>query len=238
VPDKKPEKITLPIVFTIIAPPKTGKTYYACTCPERVVIYSFDLGAKIVVARPEFKGKDIVVREYPLPIVDSVQGKGQQEDIKTVWDAFSKDYQKDIADPKVNTLVIDTGTHLYEIARIARSKELGQTNLLQHQYGDVYARIRALIQRARLANKSLVITHHVRDKYVDDKNTGEVEQDGCKIIPGEADVVMWLTKKTTKVEGRMRVVTTARISDSRWREIEGMEFDNPSYDDILAMLGL
>jgi len=232
------ERILLPIIFTVIAPPKVGKTHFSMTLPERVIIYSFDLGAQIVRVRPEFKNKDIIIKEYPLPIMDSVQARGQQQEVKAVWDKFNKDFQKDVSDPEVKTLVIDTGTHLYEIARIARAAELGQANILQHQYGEVYARIRALIQQARLMGKSLVITHHVRDEYVDDKKTGSLEMDGCKIIPGEVDVVMWL-KKTEIKEGKSKqIVTIGTITDSRWREIEGLEMEDPNYSDILAALGI
>ena len=36
------------ILVSISSPPKTGKTYLACTFPKPIKIYSFDQGADIV----------------------------------------------------------------------------------------------------------------------------------------------------------------------------------------------
>jgi hypothetical protein len=232
----QPKKVFLPISVTLIAPPKTGKTHTGFTFPDPLVLFSFDLGYQPVLKK--FKGKNIIIHDYPVPIMETATGKDAQAEVKVVWDRFQKDFKLECAKKDSRTMMIDTGTHLYEIARIARASELGQTNLLQHQYGDVYARIRALIQTARINGKCFVITHHVRDKYIDDKATGELDLDGCKIIPGEVDIVMWLDDKEITVDKKKQTITTGKITASRWREIKGLELDDPNYDDIVAMLGV
>ncbi len=247
-PENKNEPVEMfPISVTAVAAPKAGKTHFALTFPEPIVLFSFDIGYEPVLKK--FKGKNVKVIVYPMPIIDSVRGKAQQSEVKEIWDKFSKDYKDACADPKVQTLIIDTGTHLYELARIARSRELQQENLMPRDYGDVYARLRAFIQRARLSpcempsgkirqGKNLVITHHVRDEYVNEKSTGNKEIDGCKIIEGEVDLVLWIEKRITKEKGMPKVTSIISVKDSRWRELEGLVTEDSTYSDLVALLGI
>jgi len=233
----KETPVVPPLILSVAGSPKVGKTTFALTFPEPIILFSFDLGYDPILKR--FPGKQITIKTYPLPIIDSVRGSGVQKEIQAVWDEFNKDYKSAASGKDFNTLVIDTGTNLYEIARIARAAELGQANIMQHQYGDVYSRIRALIQRVQLTGKNLVITHYLRDKYIDDKNTGDKELDGCKIIEGAVDIATWMVKKSEKArDGKVTITTTLQVKDSRYREIEGLEIDNPSYEDLVAALGV
>ena len=122
----------------------------------------------------KYEGKDIRVTSYPIPIVASVKATGFGKEILGIWNKYTDDLKVTAEDTEIKTIIIDTWTAVYELARIARAAELGQENLLQFQYGDVYARLRAQIQYPRIAGQNLVLTTYLRDRYVNEANTGEL----------------------------------------------------------------
>lgn len=232
------------LIVSVAGVPKSGKSHLALTFPEPVVIFSFDIGIEPVLKH--FPDKQIKVVTYPVPIVDSVKALGMQKELRGIWDTFVSDYRKQTENKDVQTLVIDTATAVYEIARVARAAELGQENLLQFQYGDVYARMKSLIQRPRIAGQNLVLTHYLRDRYVNDMNTGEKELDGWRHTEGEVDIVLRVRKEVRKLpKGERAVFFVATLTDNRYDPTaDGTEFEyragEPSnfYEDLAAVLGV
>lgn len=229
------------LVVSISGHPKTGKSHLALTFPAPMVVFSFDIGLDPVLKK--FEGKDIVVKTYPIPIIDSVKALSFQKDLKGIWDSFVNDLKKATENVKIKTLVIDTWTAVYEIARIARASELGLQNIVQHQYGDVYARLRSLIQRPRIAGQNLVLTTYLRDRFVGDQNTGEPELDGWKRTESEVDVVLWTRRDVqTVMEANKPIkknVITTLIKDNRYDlDINGKELTMANYNDLVAVLGV
>lgn len=229
------------LIVSISGTPKTGKSHLALTFPAPLVVFSFDVGLEPVLAK--FPNKEIDVKTYPVPIVDSVKATGFQKEIKGVWDSFNDDLKRTTGNIKVKTLVVDTWTAVYELARIARACELGQENLLQFQYGDVYLRLKALIQYPRLAGQNLVLTTYLRDRYVKDSNTGEKELDGWRGTESEVDVVLWTRKERKSLPGgQKRNVIITLIKDTRYDDenltLSGQELEMATYDDIIAVLGV
>lgn len=229
------------IITSISGKPKTGKTHLSLSWPSPIVVFSFDIGQEPVLAK--FKGKDIRVVQYPLPIIDTVKGKGQQDEIKQLWDKFSTDFREATENTEVKTVIIDTWTALYQIAQIARAKELGQVNIMREQFGEVYARLRSLIHRCRLSGQNLVLVTYLRDRYVDDSNTGELEMDGWRGTESEVDVILWTTKDTVNVPTKTGVekknIIKTWIKDNRFDlDISGQELTSTNFDELAAVLGL
>ena len=229
--------VTPNIICSIAGEPKTGKSHLALTFPAKLVVFSLDVGIDPVLAK--FKGKDIEVKMYPLPIIDSVKGTGMGKEILAIWRQMNDDIKAATEDPEVKSIVIDTATALYELARIARAAELGQENLLQFQYGDVYARMKAIIQRPRIAGQNLVLTHYLRDKYIKEQNTGEKELDGWRHTEGEVDLVL-VTRRELKTEkgGKKKSIIVTTIKDNRYDlALNGVELEMATYDDLAALVG-
>ena len=218
--------------------PKTGKSHLALSFPAPLVIYSFDVGIEPVLRK--FPDKEIRVETYPIPIIDSVKGVGLGKELLGIWRRFNDDLKATVEDTSVKSIVIDTATAVYEIARIARAAELGQENLLQFQYGEVYARMKAIVQRPRIAGQNLVLTHYLRDRYVKDENTGEKELDGWRHTEGEVDVVLVVRRDVKKLSGgKTQNVIITTIKDNRYDlDISGLELENANYEDLIAVLGV
>ena len=232
--EKNIEKLVPNITVSIAGLPKTGKSHLALTFPEPIIVFSFDLGLEPVLAK--FEGKKIGVKTYPIPIIDSIHPKPYA---KPIWAQFTKDYKEAIWDKAVKTVVIDTGTALYELARHARTEELGQQQLLRHQYGEVYSRMSALYLEPRISGVNLVITHYTKDVYEDEKPTGEVALDGYKRTNGIADLVLTMARGQTRdKDGKPKTVALTTITDSRFGfELDGLILENTTYNELISLIG-
>lgn len=223
------------LIVAVSSPPKIGKTHFALTFPKPLKIFSFDLGFKPVLAK--FEGQNIDVEEYPLPIIDTMRPKPYAN---AIWEKFKKDYQDAVG--KYETLVVDTSTALYEICRHALRERLGQKEILQHQYGEVYANMSGIIMRPIVAGVNLVLTHHLKPIWVDDKDTGEYKLDGYTRTEGLVDVVLRMRREAKIIDGKKRKVVITTITDTRYDDedltLSGQELENATYNDLIAVLGL
>ncbi len=232
------EKIIPNLIVAISGEPKTGKSHLALTFPAPIVLYSFDMGIEPVMR--SFPGKDIRVVTFELPLVETVRAIGQKKEILAVWNEFKAGYIKATEDTKVKTIIIDTSTAAYEIARIARTGELGR-ELDPTEYGDVYLRMKALIQRARLSGQNLVLTHYMKDIYVDNKATGEKKIDAFRYTESEVDLSLITSRVTNRApDGKKYTSIITTIKDTRYDALNltGFEFTNATYADIISVLGI
>ena len=226
------------LIVSIAGAPKSGKSHLALTFPDPMLVFSFDIGLEPVLVK--FPDKAIEVKTYPIPIVDSVKPRPYA---KEIYGQFTKDYKEAIEGGTWKTVVIDTATALYELGRHCRAEELGQENLLQFQYGEVYARLTAVILQPRLNGINLVLTHHLREKYVANEATGAMELDGFKRTEGLVDLVLETRREVRTVvkenkKGRQNYIVTY-IKDNRYDlDLNGEEVEMATYDDLLALLGV
>lgn len=229
------------IIVAVNSLPKSGKSHFMLTFPKPLMVFSFDIGLEPVLKK--FPGQDIIVKTYPLPIIETVRAVGFKKDILGIWQAFVEDYRKVIADTQVRSIGLDTATALYEICRIARTGELGR-ELDPVEYGDVYLRMKALVQQARLSGQNLVLTHYLKDVYVGREPTGEKVLDGWKHTEGEVDVVLMLRRERSKDKGKPGDKVILTIKDNRYdMALNGWETELlapglTSYDDLATALGI
>jgi len=196
-----------------------------------MLVFSFDIGLDRAMKR--FKDKDVEVKTYPIPLLDTVRPKPYA---LKFWNSFYSDYKEASESGKYATIVIDTGTAVYELARHAYAEELGTKNLLPFQYGDVYARLSSIIMSPRTTGHNLVITHHLKDRYVNDVATGELEIDGYKRTEGLVDVV--LLTNVRQVKGKTPAVVTTIDKCGLDITLNGTEIENLDYEQLVAVLGL
>ena len=153
---------------------KSGKTHFSLTAPDPIGYISLDMGLEGVVHK--FKHKRIQVFEYdvPLPTPDDAE----PVDYLKLWGEVRRTYTSLLITKEVRTVVVDTGTELWELNRLARFGKL--SNIKPHHYGPVNAEYRQLIKLAFNSDKNLIIIHRLKDQYINDKRTGELERAGFK----------------------------------------------------------
>ncbi len=218
------------ITVSISGLPKSGKSHLALTFPDPIVVFSFDLGLEPLLKK--FSKKNITVKAYPTPIIDTARPKPYA---KEIWEQFNKDYKQVIWDKEVKTVILDPATTIWEIVRHSWTEELGQKQLMPVQYSEPNARMSALLTEPRISGVNLVSIHYLKDVYVNDKATGELELDGFKRTEGMVDIVLLNQRQ---VRQKKNVIVTT-IKDHRFElSLNGMELETTTYDELVTLLGL
>jgi len=193
---------------------------------------SFDVGARFVIDK-HFSDKEITLKEYSLPIVESTNEP--VTGVEKVWKDIQKDFDTACESGKFKTIVIDTGTALWEIVRYAYKEETSKMKLPPLGYVEPNARFLALFQKARAVGINFVITNHMKDEYANNQPTGEKVLDGFKRTAGYADICLSMTRVGEKKDTKF----VATIDDCRFDPfLTGEAIDMPDYDTLIAMIGV
>ena len=215
------------VVVRLAGAPGCGKTHMLATFPAPLAIFDYDGGVVDII--PKFPDKEIKVYDLRLPIQWSSKKKtyGKEE-----WAFFLDAYEKALDSYK--TIGIDTGTSMWGLVRAAYSEEVGKM-LLTYMYGEPNARMGAIVQWAKEAGVNLVLTHHVRRIYVDEKATGEMESDGWSHL---GDLVDWSLMMQLVKDKSGDVYTEGVIDKCRLdRSLTWQSLIDPSYEKLEALVG-
>jgi hypothetical protein len=158
---------------------KTGKTHLTMSAPEPILYIAADNGVEGVVHK--------CTKEYQIFDVHPPARLGDIGDLiakfKPIWEAIKKQISNayEIGE---GTLVIDSFTEIYDIARLAQFGKVAQVQ--PHEYQYVYAELRELI---RMASASTMNTIFV-NKMERDFNTGEPKPKGWSALSYEVQAVI------------------------------------------------
>uniref|UniRef100_A0A6H1ZN92 Putative ATPase domain containing protein n=1 Tax=viral metagenome TaxID=1070528 RepID=A0A6H1ZN92_9ZZZZ len=240
---------------------KVGKSHFSATAPTPIVVFNLDGGFQrclgsfpalktIVVEGKELAEAlktpaDIYIVEYYLdfPSLTTIDAKnpfGKGLKISPIYTQFLQNIEMAVRNPAVKTLVFDTGTVWWEIARSAFKEKAGSDGMMARDYGTVNAEVRAVFNFVKAAEKrgmekNLITLHHNKDIYVADKATGDTMADGCKHVGKFVDVKLRMTKD--KKEGK--IVTTTEIEDCGLnRTVEGKKLANLTFEKLQELAEL
>jgi hypothetical protein len=172
----------LPQVLILLAgPPGVGKTHTACTMSKEGPIYILDTEQRAAIVARKFKR---LSREIYLKVCRSYQ------DLVVAVKAVNKL-------KKPGTIVFDSGSDLSvftEIAYLTRTKM--EKVYPMFNWGDVYSMSNAVIDEAKSGGHKLVVTARVKERYINDKPSGEIVPRIYDPILYKADVsILWKDQK-------------------------------------------
>lgn len=253
VSELKPGACTKALVF---GPPKAGKTFFAGTWPKPGFV-DLDYGIK-VLATQAFKSKHPKAddAEYA-QFTDEVNDKGIALSPKAFWDALAYT-NKLIADPEIETIVIDSLTSLSTLARnvglaanakgrrsqtLTDAKINGLVLMTMQDFGAEMSAIEQFIDQLVSVDKHVLVLAHEKAETND---TGIVLSVGplitgdrlrAKIARWFDDV--WYMEATGEGEKRKHVLVTA--SDKKRKTVGSRlglppEIEDPSYQKIQKLL--
>src|SRR5262249_32450037 len=132
------------IIGTVDGLEKCGKDNFALTSPGPIGVLSLDLGLDGVVQKFQNK-KEIWVAEHRVNTT-KLRAEHSMEEVADVateaWDNIVRDYDE-LLSSGAKTGIIDTGTELWEILRLARFGKLDQ--VMPRHYASVNAEFKELI---------------------------------------------------------------------------------------------
>jgi len=175
------------LILSIEALEGVGKTRFTLTAPGPIAFLNFDYGLEGVVERFQVQ-KDIYVSSIKLDF------QGGKDQVVTAAERelqkFETNYQTALR--QARTIVIDTGTELWELMRLAAFGKLAQ--VMPHHYAPVNQEMERLVKLAYESDANLIMTHRLKEQWINDKKTGLYEFAGMKEIPSfvQAHARLWV----------------------------------------------
>ena len=250
------------IIFGLWGEDKSCKTTLALTFPKPLIHIEFDIGGfdrAIYRFNNDYQSGLIKHEKYPMPFqigtIDPTQLTTRPSKIivgvKELWYKFLINYIQHLDDPVLATIVIDTGTLLWEICCSGYLQEKQEiqldargsllpneklrVSLLPIEYREPNIRMRGIIYQAKAHGKHLVLAHHSRDEYgpmpekgggIVEAKTGRKERAGWNPLGDGADVIVH-TYWDNKANKPFCKVELAEV-----KALEGMVFEEPTFDKI------
>jgi len=173
---------------------KSTKTTLALSFPKPLVVMEIDIGGFDRANRnlPHLPIKDwynaglIKYEPYAIPLqgmkIDPVTkqvifaSSKTITGIKELFYELVNSYFKHLKDPNIKSIVVDTGTLLYNSLvcdgylqelqeRAVAEGKPPRASLIQIEYKEPYDRMRGIVYQAKAFHKNLILTHHASDEY-------------------------------------------------------------------------
>lgn len=234
---------------------KQGKNHFAFTAPGPIAVISLDIGLDSVVQKFQDK-KEIWVADYRAPVgLTGNKKKPTAEEMQELanlcsetWAMICREYLE-VLDGGARTVIVDTGSELWELLRMARFGKL--TQVMPHHYGPVNAEYREFIRTAydRTIDKgypvdvNLILLHKLKDEYKNDSSgkgqkTGEYKRSGMSDTGFlvQCNGVAWRDDEERKVPDcfHMTIQDCRQNAGLAGMDLQGTECDFPT----LAALAL
>lgn len=176
---------------------------------------------------------------------------GRDEDIMTqaqpIWDRLVRNWISAQQQGRfARSLVMDTATEAWELARLAEFGTLKPKGRIDNLYGRINAEWRSLFKSVRMpdAHCTIITTHQTQDEYVERKTasgtasvrTGDTIRKGQKEIPFLADVIVRTIKRTKKDGTSVFSV----VIEKGWynAEVEGSELEgeDATFANVMSLI--
>ena len=157
------------LVASVSGREKTGKTHFALTAPEPIFFVNIDIGTEGVVDKFQKQGKKIYLYDVRVPRT------GKQDIYVPMWENLKKIFEM-VYKVGAGSVVVDTDTEAYELARLAKFGKLAQ--VMPQHYTEVNNEYREILRLAFDSSMNSIFLHKMKAKYVNNARTNEYEPSG------------------------------------------------------------
>jgi hypothetical protein len=260
-----------PIVLGIQGDDKTGKSTLALSFPRPIRHFDLDVGG-FGRARnryeTEISAGEIISKSYYLPmqgIRTALLGKktGFKEAARVVgckelWYEMVEDLLDVLENSNIKTIVMDSFPQCWELCRLAFLQEKQESqlerdptikhlreSLIQIEYSEPNARMRALIYGVRQYGKNLVLTHQLAPIYGKVLQDGKVvdavigqKNSGWSHIGKEVDMMVETKIKDGRGAGGSKTHTPILeiLLSGLGLDVVGMEIEQPDYSKLSSLI--
>lgn len=141
---------------------KDGKTHFGLTMPGPISVLNIDRGLEGMVEK--------FAREKEIHISEDFRAmpSATQEDNEERWKAIMSAYENALKDTHIRSILYDTDTEAWEIARLAYLGKL--VGVRELHYPEVNSIFRNVIDMALAHDKNVMFTCRLRKQYVRSKS--------------------------------------------------------------------
>ncbi len=141
---------------------RCGKTHWAVkTMPKPLAYIGIDFGHEGVIE----KFASIVSGEEIIKFIINVPPVTEQSQYLAVWSKLNIAIQAAMRHPNVRSVVLDTGTDIWELLRLAEFGSLTKSGDVKHLYNVINQAYRSLIRMAYDREINLCVLHKVKKFY-------------------------------------------------------------------------
>jgi len=181
--DVKPKKR---LIIRIGGLEKEGKTHFSLTAPGPIALFNLDRGLEGVLDKFVSPDKTVFVAEFkPVRIVGATPAQTQESN-EPIWKEIQQTYYDALVSPLYRTIVIDTDTKMYEIARLATFGKL--TQVKSHHYTPLNDAYRALVDAAYDNDKNVIFVSKLKKQYIKKQNSEDSAWNGKHEESGFTDL--------------------------------------------------
>jgi len=156
------------LIASVSGREKTGKTHLALTAPGPIIFFNIDIGTEGVVSKFQ-SDKQIFIYDVRIP-------KGATKETYQVMWADLKSRIVTAYSINSGTVIIDTGSEAFELARLAHFGKL--TQVMPHHYTQVNSEWRELMRSAYDSTMNTIYIHKMKPKWVAGNRTEDYEPTG------------------------------------------------------------
>lgn len=244
--------VTSGIVISAEGMDKSGKTYSILkTAPCPLVFINCDRDNSRVITRLRRDGRRIFLSGQYLfvPSAKQLHKPGQASDDPVLvenarqagllWTPIERDFNDALADPKIKTVVLDSGTAAYGILR---TKVFGKlTGVAEVLYAKTNYMWREMLKKAENSGKVVIFIHRLKQEYIKVKDssgkfesmqTGKLVMDGYKQTNFEVGAIVRHIATPTGFKVKVMAEGVGRA------DLKGLEYvdDDIDYTEIVAKL--
>lgn len=160
------------IVASASAAEKSGKSHWGImTWPDPLAVISLDTGTLPIVQKARRAGRVVIYNKFKEPeAVFTDEGKvkvvagSERNAYEKEWDRLKDCFKVLVSNRKIRTLVVDTGTQMWELLRMARHGKL--TQVMPQHYTATNAEMREVVTSVfeRLDLNALFL-HKMKKQY-------------------------------------------------------------------------
>jgi len=171
-------KVVNRLVIAVQGRPKRGKTHFSLSAPGPIAVFDTDEGLEGVTTK--FPGK-VVHRMDVTLFADQDPSQKEFERVIEAWNDL-------LSSSSVKSIVSDSATDLYELARMAAFGKL--ESVRARNYGPVHAIFRRIYRSSLSGEKNVILIHKVKAAYVNDVKTNKFELSGFSETASWAQLIV------------------------------------------------
>lgn len=177
------------LVASVNGREKTGKTHFGLTAPGPIFFINIDIGTEGVLDKFQAEGKKIYIYDVRVPRTAS------KDYYVPMWENLKNVFQK-VYQAGVGSVVVDTDTEVYELARLAKFGKL--TQVMPQHYTEVNNEYREVLRLAYDSPMNSIFIHKMKSKYVNNVRTSEYEPSGFSDMEYQSQVNIIMYREDTE----------------------------------------
>lgn len=176
------------LIVSVNGKTKTGKTHFALTAPDPIFFINIDIGTEGVLDKFQAKGKRIYLYDVRVPRTAS------KEVWLPMWENLKKVYEK-VYQVGAGSVITDTDTEAYELARLAKFGKLSQVP--PQFYTEVNNEYRELLRLAYDSPMNSIFIHKMKPVYINKERTNQYEPSGMSDMEYNTQVNILMNREDT-----------------------------------------